>query len=340
MLDVSIRTELLRLMLDLRAERGLTYLFITHDLSLAWVIADRIAVMYLGKIMEIGPAEAVIRSPAQPVHAGARLGLAVTRPADGRRTRAQRTILVGETPDAAHIPTGCRFNPRCPLVVRPLPGRGAAAVRRRWRPGGRVLAGRARAGGSAGAPCRWPTAVVGADARGAGHVTDPFAADAEALVALDLPTIADLLAASARRPSRPSSPLSARPPAGAPHPASGAPTSASATSSRPSGAGSPGASGASSTRRGRRAAPAARPRGLGPAGGRRGAPRRPARPAPSWSTSSSRSAPTASPWSGRSTPDDLDRGPASTRRSGRCASTSSSASGSTTTATTSASCWR
>ncbi len=66
MLDVSIRTELLRLMLDLRRERGLTYLFITHDLSLAWVIADRIAVMYLGRIMEIGPAEAVIRTPGNP----------------------------------------------------------------------------------------------------------------------------------------------------------------------------------------------------------------------------------------------------------------------------------
>ena len=66
MLDVSIRTELLRLMLDLRAARGLTYLFITHDLSLAWVIADRIAVMYLGRIMEIGPAEQVIRNPQNP----------------------------------------------------------------------------------------------------------------------------------------------------------------------------------------------------------------------------------------------------------------------------------
>ncbi|HEX5827231.1 MAG TPA: dipeptide/oligopeptide/nickel ABC transporter ATP-binding protein, partial [Candidatus Limnocylindrales bacterium] len=66
MLDVSIRTELLRLMLDLRRDRGLTYLFITHDLSIAWVIADRIAVMYLGKIMEIGPAEAVIRTPRNP----------------------------------------------------------------------------------------------------------------------------------------------------------------------------------------------------------------------------------------------------------------------------------
>ena len=68
MLDVSIRTELLRLMLDLRKERGLTYLFITHDLALAWVIADRIAVMYLGRIMEVGPAEAVIRSPQEPLH--------------------------------------------------------------------------------------------------------------------------------------------------------------------------------------------------------------------------------------------------------------------------------
>ena len=66
MLDVSIRTELLRLMLDLRRERGLTYLFITHDLSIAWVLADRIAVMYLGKIMEIGPAEQVIRAPRNP----------------------------------------------------------------------------------------------------------------------------------------------------------------------------------------------------------------------------------------------------------------------------------
>ena len=66
MLDVSIRTELLRLMLELRRERGLTYLFITHDLSLAWVLADRIAVMYLGRIMEIGPAEQVIRAPRNP----------------------------------------------------------------------------------------------------------------------------------------------------------------------------------------------------------------------------------------------------------------------------------
>jgi oligopeptide/dipeptide ABC transporter ATP-binding protein len=115
MLDVSIRTELLRLMLELRRERGLTYLFITHDLSLAWVIADRIAVMYLGKIMEIGPAEAVIRTPRNP-YTQALVSVSPSPDPPTRGERAQRTILQGETPDAAHIPTGCRFNPRCPMV--------------------------------------------------------------------------------------------------------------------------------------------------------------------------------------------------------------------------------
>jgi oligopeptide/dipeptide ABC transporter ATP-binding protein len=115
MLDVSIRTELLRLMLDLRQERGLTYLFITHDLSLAWVIADRIAVMYLGKIMEIGPAETVIRSPRNP-YTQALVSVAPSPDPPTPGQRARRTILEGETPDAAHVPTGCRFHPRCPLA--------------------------------------------------------------------------------------------------------------------------------------------------------------------------------------------------------------------------------
>ncbi|MGK2852425.1 MAG: ABC transporter ATP-binding protein [Candidatus Limnocylindrales bacterium] len=113
MLDVSIRTELLRLMLDLREERGLTYLFITHDLSLAWVIADRIAVMYLGKIMEIGPAEAVIRSPQNP-YTQALVSVSPSPEPPTAGMRARRVILEGETPDAARIPTGCRFHPRCP----------------------------------------------------------------------------------------------------------------------------------------------------------------------------------------------------------------------------------
>jgi peptide/nickel transport system ATP-binding protein len=115
MLDVSIRTELLRLMLDLRAELGLTYLFITHDLSLAWVIADRIAVMYLGKILEIGPAEQVIRSPHNP-YTQALVSVSPSPDPLTQDERAHRTILVGETPDAAHVPTGCRFHPRCPYA--------------------------------------------------------------------------------------------------------------------------------------------------------------------------------------------------------------------------------
>jgi oligopeptide/dipeptide ABC transporter ATP-binding protein len=117
MLDVSIRTELLQIMLALRQERGLTYLFITHDLALAWVLADRIAVMYLGKIMEIGPAERVIRSPQNPyTRALVSVSPSPDPPGAVAGDLAQRTILVGETPDAAHIPPGCRFHPRCPVA--------------------------------------------------------------------------------------------------------------------------------------------------------------------------------------------------------------------------------
>jgi peptide/nickel transport system ATP-binding protein len=113
MLDVSIRTELLRLMLTLRHERGLTYLFITHDLSLAWVIADRIAVMYLGRIMEIGTAEEVIRRPRNP-YTEALVSVSPSPEPMTPGDRAARTILKGETPDAVRIPSGCRFHPRCP----------------------------------------------------------------------------------------------------------------------------------------------------------------------------------------------------------------------------------
>ena len=115
MLDVSIRTEILNLMLDLRRGRDLTYLFITHDLSVAWVIADRIAVMYLGKIMELGTSQEVINDPRHP-YTRALVSVMPTPepPQPGRRAR--RVILAGETPDAVNIPPGCRFHPRCPLA--------------------------------------------------------------------------------------------------------------------------------------------------------------------------------------------------------------------------------
>ena len=142
MLDVSIRTELLRLMLDLRVERGLTYLFITHDLSLAWVIADRIAVMYLGKIMEIGPAEAVIRSPRNPyTQALVSVSPSPDPPTAGTRAVADdpRGRDAGRRPCPDRLPVPSAL----PGRVRPLPGRGAAAVRPGRRPVGGVLAGRA-----------------------------------------------------------------------------------------------------------------------------------------------------------------------------------------------------
>jgi peptide/nickel transport system ATP-binding protein len=117
MLDVSIRTEILKLMLDLRTERGLTYLFITHDLSVAWVIADRIAVMYLGRILELGAAEDVIRRPGNP-YTQALVSVMPSPEPPEIGERARRQILVGETPSAAAIPSGCRFHPRCPWAER------------------------------------------------------------------------------------------------------------------------------------------------------------------------------------------------------------------------------
>ena len=112
MLDVSIRTEILQLMMDLRKSRGLTYLFITHDLSLAWILADRIAVMYLGKIVEQGTAEQVVVHPKHPYTQA----LISVVPSPDPRHKASRLILKGERPDPVDIPRGCRFHPRCPVA--------------------------------------------------------------------------------------------------------------------------------------------------------------------------------------------------------------------------------
>jgi peptide/nickel transport system ATP-binding protein len=109
MLDVSIRAEIIRLMLDLRDKKNLTYLFITHDLSLAWIIADRIIVLYLGKIMEMGSASALIGSPKHPYTQA----LVSVIPSPQPVHEQKPIILKGETPSPANIPTGCRFHPRC-----------------------------------------------------------------------------------------------------------------------------------------------------------------------------------------------------------------------------------
>ena len=111
MLDVSLRAGILRLMLDLRDDRGVSILFVTHDLSLAWIVADRIAVVYLGRIVEIGPADNVIRAPLHPYTRS--LVSVIPVPETGRRPG--RILLHGEAPSASRIPVGCRFHPRCPL---------------------------------------------------------------------------------------------------------------------------------------------------------------------------------------------------------------------------------
>jgi oligopeptide/dipeptide ABC transporter ATP-binding protein len=109
-LDASVRGEILALLMELRDRLGLTILVVTHDLGLAWTIADRVAVMYLGRIVEIGPAEEVLLRPKHPYTQAL---LDVVPEAGG----LVRPILQGETPDPTRIPEGCRFHTRCPVVA-------------------------------------------------------------------------------------------------------------------------------------------------------------------------------------------------------------------------------
>lgn len=111
MLDVSARAGILRLMMDLRDQLGTSYLFITHDLAVAWVVADRIAVVYLGRIVEMGPAEQLV---ANPLHPYTEALLAVSGSGESFGAGATQPVLVGETPSASQVPPGCRFHPRCP----------------------------------------------------------------------------------------------------------------------------------------------------------------------------------------------------------------------------------
>ncbi|UCE44721.1 MAG: ABC transporter ATP-binding protein [Methanobacteriota archaeon] len=113
MLDVSIRSEILKLMLDLREKKGLSFLFITHDLGVAYVFSDRIGIMYLGKIVELGPTEKVIKNPQHPYTKA----LISVVPTPDPKDRTDKIILKGERPDPSNIPPGCRFHPRCPFMM-------------------------------------------------------------------------------------------------------------------------------------------------------------------------------------------------------------------------------
>jgi peptide/nickel transport system ATP-binding protein len=112
MLDISVRAGILKLMLDLRNEFHLTYLFITHDLATARNFVDRIAVMYLGRIVEMGDTKSVIETPLHPYTKA----LISVVPVPNPKTRKQKTLLAGEIPSPIEVPLGCRFHTRCPIA--------------------------------------------------------------------------------------------------------------------------------------------------------------------------------------------------------------------------------
>ncbi|MEP6759054.1 MAG: ABC transporter ATP-binding protein [Actinomycetota bacterium] len=109
-LDASVRGEILALLMKFREELNISLLIVTHDLGLAWTVADRVAVMYLGRVVEIGPTAEVLQRPRHPY---TKALLDVVPEAGG----ADRPILQGEPPDPTRIPSGCRFHPRCPVVA-------------------------------------------------------------------------------------------------------------------------------------------------------------------------------------------------------------------------------
>lgn len=114
-MDVSVRAQILNLLLDLRRERGIGILFVSHDLGVVRRIADRVAVMYLGRIVETGSSEAVWRLPRHPYTRS----LAASIPTGSTSWRARGSVprLEGEPPSAVDIPSGCRFHPRCPIAI-------------------------------------------------------------------------------------------------------------------------------------------------------------------------------------------------------------------------------
>jgi oligopeptide/dipeptide ABC transporter ATP-binding protein len=111
-LDVSIQAQVLNLMRDLQNELGLAYVFISHDLSVVDYMADRIGVMYLGKLVEVGPARDVVRAARHPYTQA----LIDAVPSITETTR-ERIDIQGELPSAVNPPTGCRFRTRCPLAT-------------------------------------------------------------------------------------------------------------------------------------------------------------------------------------------------------------------------------
>ena len=110
-LDVSVRAQILNLLQDLQQEFGLTYIFVAHDLSVVEYLCDRVAVMYVGKLVELAATEELYLNPRHPYSEA--LMSAVPKPNPRQRGRGKRIILEGDVADPANPPKGCYFHPRC-----------------------------------------------------------------------------------------------------------------------------------------------------------------------------------------------------------------------------------
>jgi oligopeptide/dipeptide ABC transporter ATP-binding protein len=112
-LDVSIQAQVVNLLMDLQEQRGLTYVFISHDLKVVRQVSHEVAVMYLGKIVEQGTPEEMFHAPAHPYTQA----LVSAIPTPRRRRMGGRVILQGDPPNPVNVPAGCAFHPRCPVAV-------------------------------------------------------------------------------------------------------------------------------------------------------------------------------------------------------------------------------
>lgn len=112
-LDVSVQAQVINLMMDLQDEFGLTYLFVSHDLSVVNQISDRVVVMYVGRVAEVGTPQELFHNPKHPYTAALISSLPISDP----KQRAERTVLEGEIANPANPPSGCYFHPRCPFAI-------------------------------------------------------------------------------------------------------------------------------------------------------------------------------------------------------------------------------